>query len=442
VVLSLDSDKGATSISIQQKETRQTMATQFADIVFVVDASQSMGPCFDQLRKNLETLMTTMRQARFRPRLGLLTHAAGIGPNGPVYDHQFIGGEGQEMLSSLYQRGGQNARSDDFFTEDPRRFTKALSTVKPQGNEDMLLALDIALDFPFGPLAKSRRAVALFTDEPAEEGIDEGESSRKIEALINKIQTRHIQLFLVTPESKGYEILSEADKCEWEEVDGGDGLAGFDFKQLLADMGKSISVATLQSSREKDWPRALFGQDRWSADRSADDTSRHLVLNTGESTTLSTSNGPITNVAVKLKWTKAVDLDLHAFYMTRDGKEHHVSFMNKDAGHGIRLDQDSGVGDTAGANEENLTVSTLEGIDRILFATNIYGGKKSNDRFANYDGKIQFTTNHGQVIDVPLQAQQKGNWCVLSILDNSGQNSSVVTSINAVIDHDPSLHNY
>jgi len=207
-------------------------------------------------------------------------------------------------------------------------------------------------------------------------------------------------------------------------------------------MGKSISVATLQSSREKDWPRALFGQDRWSADRSADDTSRHLVLNTGESTTLSTSNGPITNVAVKLKWTKAVDLDLHAFYMTRDGKEHHVSFMNKDAGHGIRLDQDSGVGDTAGANEENLTVSTLEGIDRILFATNIYGGKKSNDRFANYDGKIQFTTNHGQVIDVPLQAQQKGNWCVLSILDNSGQNSSVVTSINAVIDHDPSLHNY
>ncbi len=425
------------------------MSIQLADIVFVVDASASMGPCFDKLRRNLETLMTTMRQARFRPRLGLLTHAAGSSASGPVYDHQFIGGEGHEMLAKLYQRGSQNAHPDDFFTEDPKRFIKALSTVKPQGNEDMLLALDIALDFPFGPPAKNRRAVALFTDEPAEEGIDEGKSLEKINALIEKIQTRRIQLFLVTPESGGYEVLSEADKCEWEEVDGGDGLSGFDFKQLLSDMGKSISVATLQSTREKDWQRALFGQDRWSTERSADDATRHVVLSTGESTTLNTSSGPITNIAVKLKWTKAVDLDLHAFYLTKDGNEHHVSYSNLDAGHGIRLDQDSGVGNTAGANEENLTVQSLNNIDRILFATNIFkllklffGGKKSNDRFANYDGRIQFTTNHGQVIEVPLQAQQQGNWCVLSLLDNSKQNMPSVTSINKVVDVDPDVREY
>ena len=207
-------------------------------------------------------------------------------------------------------------------------------------------------------------------------------------------------------------------------------------------MGKSISVATLQSSGEKEWPRALFCQDRWSTDRSADDTTRHVVLSTGESTTLNTSSGPITNIAVKLQWTKAIDLDLHAFYLTKDGNEHHVCFTDLDAGHGIRLDKDSGVGDVAGANEENLTVATLDNIDRILFATNIFGGKKSDDRFSNYDGKIQFATNHGQVIDVPLQAQEKGNWCVLSLMDSSNQNTPVVTSINEVINHDPDINQY
>jgi len=359
-----------------------------------------------------------------------------------VYDHHFIGGEGHGMMEKLYQGGGQNARADDFFTEDPNQFIEALSKVEPQGNEDMLLALDIALDFPFGPSATNRRAVALFTDEPAEEGIDEGKSLGKIDALIDKIQMRRIQLFLVTPESPGFESLSEADKCEWEEVDGGNGLSGFDFQQLLSDMGKSISVATLQSSGEKDWPRALYGQDRWSTDRSADDTTRHVVLSTGESTTLSTSSGPIGDIAVKLKWTKAIDLDLHAFYLTKDGQEHHVYFVDQDEGHGVRLDQDSGVGDTAGANEENLTVETLDNIDRILFATNIFGGKESDDQFSNYDGKIQFTTNHGQVIDVPLQAQEKGNWCVLSLLDSSNQNTPSITSINKVINHDPDINDY
>jgi hypothetical protein len=71
------------------------MATQFADNVFVVDASQSMG---------------------------------------------------QEMLSHLYQRSGQNGHYDDFFTVDSRRFSKFLSTVKPQGNEDMLLTLATILN--------------------------------------------------------------------------------------------------------------------------------------------------------------------------------------------------------------------------------------------------------------------------------------------------------
>ena len=42
-------------------------------------------------------------------------------------------------------------------------------------------------------------------------------------------------------------------------------LATVDFKALLTQMGKSISVASLQGGLEEVYPRALFGQDTWIA---------------------------------------------------------------------------------------------------------------------------------------------------------------------------------
>ena len=56
---------------------------------------------------------------------------------------------------------------------------------------------------------------------------------------------------------------ASADMSELEQVDGGDGLSGVNFKLLLAQMGKSISSASLQASREPAYQRSLFGQDQW-----------------------------------------------------------------------------------------------------------------------------------------------------------------------------------
>src|SRR6185437_11810030 len=64
----------------------------------------------------------------------------------------------------------------------------------------------------------------------------------------------------------------------------------------------------------------------------------------------------IENIHVKLTWTKAVDLDLHAFYITKQGKFGHIYFGNKGKftrSPYISLDKDAGVGNTAGNNEEN-----------------------------------------------------------------------------------------
>jgi len=63
--------------------------------------------------------------------------------------------------------------------------------------------------------------------------------------------------------SDASEALAMADRSELEQVDGGDGLAGVDYKLLLGQMGKSISSASLQSSKEPAYTRALFGQDTW-----------------------------------------------------------------------------------------------------------------------------------------------------------------------------------
>ncbi len=150
----------------------------------------------------------------------------------------------------------------------------------------------------------------------------------------------------------------------------------------------------------------------------------------------------ISNVHVKLSWTKAVDLDLHAFYITKSGQVGHVYFGNKFA-HSIQLDKDSGVGNTAGKNQENLVVKDLGQIDYILFATNIFrflGFLHCNDSFSQYDGKIAIKTDVSE-IEVPLNANEKGKWAAIALIDNSGEEPRVI-NINKITDKEPEIKVY
>jgi hypothetical protein len=235
------------------------MKAQDVDLVVVVDASDSMGPCFGQLRQHLNDLLYPLQQAQFRVRFGLVAYAAGRDRAGPVYDHTFIGGSGPALVQKLYSA---QVRTEDYFTSDPSVLTRVVGGLKPQGNEDTLVALDIAADLPFGPVETTRRVIAVFTDEKLEDGIAGEESLAKLPQLIEKLMQRRIQLFVSAPLSQGLEQLAAVDRAEIEAVDGGDGLTSVDFKKLLAQMGKSISVASLQLGREPKWTRALFGQDR------------------------------------------------------------------------------------------------------------------------------------------------------------------------------------
>lgn len=406
------------------------MPAQNVDIVFVIDASESMQPCFDALRTHLRELITPLQGHAARVRFGLVAQSAGGHRGVAVYEHHFLCGSGIAALQKLYNRGPNDPDPrNDFFTDDPQRFMTAIGKLKAEGNEEMIVALDIAADFPFGSLSNTKRVVAFFSDESMEDGVAKGENNGMTSQLVDKLHARHIHLFAFAPDSEGIQTLALADRSEVTLVGDGDGLAGVDFKQLLSGMGKSISVSSLQATAEPAYQRALFGQDKWDSSRTVSTANRHVILGVGESATLDTTQ-PIENIRVRMNWTRAIDLDLHAFYRTRDGDEYHVYFAEKE-GPDVELDYDAGIGDIGGKNVEIIVVQTLDDIEDIVFATNIYG---HGDRFSDYDAKVVVETGNGERFTVPLTSQQSARWCLIARIDNGNEYQPRVINVNEVTD--------
>ena len=104
----------------------------------------------------------------------------------------------------------------------------------------------------------------------------------KIPNLIQKLMSRRIQLFVSAPFSPAMEQLGSLDRAEIEAVDGGDGLKSVDFKKLLAQMGKSISVSSLQMGPEPAWQKAIFGQDKFEPSRFSSAQDKSVIVRSGE----------------------------------------------------------------------------------------------------------------------------------------------------------------
>lgn len=240
------------------------MSASNVDLVLVVDSSDSMKNCFDQLREHLGSLITPMQGTASRIRYGLVGLSASKRKGGePIYQVAFLRGPWQ-LIHKLYARGPNDSDPrNDFFTDDPSEIAQALAGLVPSGDEDMLLALDIAADLPFGSLSNTKRVIALFSDEPFEQGVSGMKDHPPIFALREKLMARHIQLFAAIPEGPAANVLAETDRSEIEFIDGGGGLKNVDFSRLLTQMGKSISGSSLQAVSEPPYQRALFGQDRW-----------------------------------------------------------------------------------------------------------------------------------------------------------------------------------
>jgi hypothetical protein len=150
--------------------------------------------------------------------------------------------------------------------------------------------------------------------------------------------------------------------------------------------------------------------------------------NVGDSATLDTSV-PITEVNVRLQWQAAVDLDLNAFYTLKSGDYGEVRYSNK-IGPNMRLDTDAGVGDAAGQNEENITITALEDFKDIWFATDIFSRGGS---YSDYDGRVTLETNTGETIAVPLTSPETKPYLVIAKLIDSPEGPTVV-NLNEAVD--------
>jgi len=229
------------------------MKPSTVELVFVLDASESMRPCFEGLANNLQQVVNPLQTLGLKVRLGFIAMRVG----------NATGGGGVIATASINSASDPIAliASGDpgLFTEDNALFSSKMRALELGGDEHQLLALDCALDFPFGPMVNTRRVVAMFSDETIEDGFLGAAVVEKIPAIVTKIMARRIQFFAALPSSPALEALGSADCAQIEPVQGGEGLANVNFSKLLGQMAKSISCASLQAGPEN-YQKGLFGQ--------------------------------------------------------------------------------------------------------------------------------------------------------------------------------------
>ena len=100
------------------------MGANKVDILFVVDASDSMSPCFQKLRDNLRRFIQPLNQASFEIRYGLLAYNAGADGGNAIYEHTFVGGNAPSLVKDLYS---PQLNIDNYFTRDAGKSLSGLA---------------------------------------------------------------------------------------------------------------------------------------------------------------------------------------------------------------------------------------------------------------------------------------------------------------------------
>jgi hypothetical protein len=181
-----------------------------ADILFCVDASASMTPCFAGVRDHISSFVSGLAsQANmdWDVRLDFVAHSISSG----VHDISSLYNTSNELWTALYSKQGTGR----FFTKDLTEFKNGLGRLAPMVDEASLIALDFCLDFPWCEAGKGHRAVVFLTDEALETGELVEEQKARLDDLIDKIQALKVMLFIVAPQSDAYAQLSEADRSEY-----------------------------------------------------------------------------------------------------------------------------------------------------------------------------------------------------------------------------------
>jgi hypothetical protein len=194
------------------------------DIVFCVDCTASMGPCFTGLVQHLHDFVAGLQsENKVDYRLRLIEYRdLKIGE--PMIPHDF--------------------------TTDVEEFRSQLRGLSASGGgdepESTLDAIYTALNSPWRT-TKCHKSVLVFTDAPSHPTLEKSTVSTgtgDIETVINLLESKRTWLYLVSVEDPLYDRLSKREKTIiqlYPKDRRYEGLEGVDFAQVLEWFGRSIS---------------------------------------------------------------------------------------------------------------------------------------------------------------------------------------------------------
>ncbi|HDN25794.1 MAG TPA: stress response protein [Thioploca sp.] len=145
--------------------------------------------------------------------------------------------------------------------------------------------------------------------------------------------------------------------------------------------------------------------------------------------------GAFKQLKVSLIWTSAVDLDLMAFYKTKDGQVGGVYSDNYAGGTlgdmnqfpFIELSGDEGIGAVGGDNREEMRIVKLDDFDELyICALNFTDASSGAKVFADYDARVEVITDRGESYKVSLDSRQSGPVAVICKFTGGFISNSIV----------------
>lgn len=184
-----------------------------ADIIFIIDSSGSMRPCYDGVKKHIRVFVEELTMGVNIPidyRLGLIS--AGI-------------------LSFQMKN----------FTESVKEFKEAISNMDATGgNEFTLPALDMAMDYEFRENA--HKVIILFSDEPVSGGSEVSFQLSKLVPLIDKGIALHVKFFIFAPDCDTLKrIANDVPGSSFTDINKHKDFFSSDFSKVLKQIGKTVS---------------------------------------------------------------------------------------------------------------------------------------------------------------------------------------------------------
>jgi hypothetical protein len=193
--------------------SQQPKVKGVADIVFLIDATGSMGPCINAVKQNIKTFVTTLTTPN--PNGGVVVkdwRAKVVGyrdldyTDHPAYvDNPFVSSvsELENQLGSLQADGGGD-EPETLLESLYRLANMPASAVGEPPRPDAWRSSETA-----------RRFVVVFTDAPFKEPLREPRGA-SIDDVILNLMTARIVLHIFAPKKfDRYNTLAEVDKAQW-----------------------------------------------------------------------------------------------------------------------------------------------------------------------------------------------------------------------------------